>query len=40
MVMYLCTGKRREADTIVAKVERRVYILQERGTEGPGSCNP
>ena len=40
MVLQLCTSKRREADTVVAEVERRVYILQEHGANDPESCNP
>jgi hypothetical protein len=32
--------KRREADTVVAEVERRVYISQEHVAKDPVSCHP
>ncbi len=31
--------KRREADTVVAEVERRVYGLQEHVADDPESCH-
>ncbi len=32
--------KRREANTVIAEVERRVYILQEHVADDPESCHP
>ena len=32
--------KRREADAVVAEVERRVYVLQENIADDPESCHP
>jgi len=32
--------KRREANTVVAEVERGVYILQEHVADDPESCHP
>jgi len=39
VVMQL-VRKRREANTVVAEIERRVYILQEHVANHPESCHP